>query len=405
MYRRRFLTETSLFLGAGLGLGAGLAALPARLALAAAPTDRRLVLLLLRGGLDGLHAVVPYEDPQYRALRPTLALPPPGEAGGVLDLDGDFGLHPALGPLRTLYGRGELAVLPAATTAYRDRSHFDGQNLLENGSGKAFGARDGWLNRAVAALGEGGAAGEQARLGLALGPAVPLILRGDGGVQTWSDSRLPEVSEDFLKRLAKVYASDPAFEAALAQARGAPTPEIDGMGGRRRPFGDGDLVLSARAAADLLKRPDGPRVAVMESQGWDTHFDQGRRLDALLGDISAALVALRDGLGPAWRHTAVLVVSEFGRTAAENGSRGTDHGIGGLALLAGGNLRGGRVLGDWPGLAKRNLYEGRDLQPVNAYEDLFAAALVDHLGLAPDVVDRFVLPSGRADRRLSGLFA
>jgi len=404
MDRRRFLNDTALGLGMALGLGAGLAGLPARLALAAAPTNRRLVLMLLRGGLDGLHAVVPYRDPHYRDLRPTLALPPPGEPGGVLDLDGQFGLHPALAPFRTLYGRGELAALPAATTVYRDRSHFDGQNLLENGSGKPFGAQDGWLNRAVAALGEEAGGGKQ-RLGLALGPSVPLILRGDGAVQTWSDSRLPAVSEDFLQRLSRVYATDPAFESALAQARGAATPEIEGMGGRRRPFGDGDLELSARAAADLLARPEGPRVAVIESQGWDTHFDQPRRLDTLFTDVSEAVTVLRDGLGAAWGQTAVLIVSEFGRTAAENGSRGTDHGTGGLALLAGGAVRGGRVLGDWPGLGKRDLFEGRDLRPANAYEDLFAAVLVDHLGLAPDVVDRSVLPSGRADRRLTGLFA
>ena len=410
MKRRQWLRETGLGVGLGLGvsrfLGLGLAGLPARLALASTDTEQRLVLLFLRGGLDGLHAVAPWGDRDYRALRPTLALAPPGEPDGVVDLDGHFGLHPALAPLADLYAAGELAVLPAAATGYRDRSHFDGQNLLENGSGKPFGAQDGWLNRAVAALAVPAQGGDR-RLGLALGPSVPLILRGEAAIQTWSDSRLPAVSDDFLLRLERIYAEDPAFAQAMTLARGTPSPDLGDMGGagRRRAFGGEDLTLTARAAADLLARPDGPRVAVIESQGWDTHFDQARRLAALFADLAGALTTLRDGLGPAWGQTAVLVVSEFGRTAAENGSRGTDHGTGGVALLAGGAVRGGRVLGDWPGLAQRDLYEGRDLHAANAYEDLFAAALVDHLGLAPDVVERSVLPSSRAGRRLPGLFA
>lgn len=406
MMRRRSLLKHA---GAAAGLSLASLGLTTRLAVGAtaaqgATTDRRFVLVFLRGGLDGLHAVVPHGDRHYTALRPTLALPGPGESGGVLDLDGHFGLHPALAPLHTLYQSHELLVVPAAATVYRDRSHFDGQNLLENGSGTPFGARDGWLNRAAAALGND--TGSPARrLGLALGPSVPLILRGDAAVQTWSNSQLPALSDDFLGRLARVYASDPDFAATLEQARGAPLPMLGSKARRRRAFGGDDLDLTARAAADLLARPDGPRIAVIESQGWDTHFDQSRRLNQLLADLGGAITTLKQGLNEAWQHTSVLVVSEFGRTAAENGSRGTDHGTGGVALLAGGAVVGGRVVGDWPGLSKSALHEGRDLRAVNGYEAIFAATLVDHLGLPADTVDRNVLPSTRSGQRMPGLYA
>lgn len=405
MMRRRSLLKHA---GAAAGLSLASVGLTTRLALGATAaqgtrTDKRFVLVFLRGGLDGLHAVIPHGDGHYRDLRPTLALPDPGEAGGVLDLDGQFGLHPALAPLHTLYRSDELLVVPAAATVYRDRSHFDGQNLLENGSGTPFGARDGWLNRAAGILAT--EAGPQApHLGLALGPSVPLILRGDAAVQTWSNSQLPALSDDFLGRLARVYASDPAFAATLEQALGAPAPDLGDQAGRRRAFGGDDLDLTARAAADLLARPDGPRIAVIESQGWDTHFDQGRRLNLLLADLAGAVATLKQGLEDAWQDTSVLIVSEFGRTAAENGSRGTDHGTGGVALLAGGAVRGGRVVGDWPGLRDRDLHEGRDLQAVNGYEAIFTATLVDHLGLAPDTVESTVLPASRADRRMTGLY-
>ena len=383
--RRSFLTGA-----------AALAALAsARAAFAAAPTDRRFVLVLLRGGLDGLHALPPHGDRDYRRLRPTLALSP----DPVLDLDGYFGLHPALGDLMPLYRAGELLLVPAAATRYRDRSHFDGQNMLENGSGKPYGAQDGWLNRAIIGLNGG-----DRRLGLALGPSVPLILQGPARVRSWSDSGLPAADEDFLARVTVAYQNDPLFAAALRDARGGVKPAV-GMGDMAgEPGREQVYVKAARAAADLLARPDGPRVAVLESQGWDTHFAQERRLTELLGDLSRGLLELKRGLGEAWRETVVMVVSEFGRTAAENGSRGTDHGTGGLALLAGGAVAGGRIVGDWPGLSDRALYEGRDVLAANAYERLFKAVLIGHLGLDLGFVEDRVFPASRAQSPMDGLF-
>ena len=381
-----------------LGAAAGLAAAGPRLAFAAAPTDRRLVLVILRGGLDGLHAVVPYADPDYRRLRPTLALGAPGEENGARDLDGAFGLHPALASVRRFYARGEMLVVPAATTRYRARSHFDGQNLLENGTGVPFGARDGWLNRALWSLGRG-----DRRLGLALGPAVPHVLRGRAPVAAWADSPLPRAGEDFLRRLAQAYRDDPLFARALAEARGAARPSMTEMPAGRDRRGH-ELETAATAAAELLARKDGPRIAVIESQGWDTHFGQDRRLSRLFSRLSAALDALEAGLGSRWRDAAVMVVSEFGRTAAENGSRGTDHGVGGLALLLGGAVRGGRVAGTWPGLGPADLHEGRDVRPTTAYESLFKAALIDHLGVAPAVVEDEVFPDSGELAPMENLF-
>lgn len=382
LQRRSFLTGA-----------AALAALAsARAAFAAAPTDRRFVLVLLRGGLDGLHALPPHGDRDYRRLRPTLALSP--DRGP--DLDGYFGLHPALADLMPLYRAGELLLVPAAATRYRDRSHFDGQNMLENGSGKPYGAQDGWLNRAILGL-DGG----DRRLGLALGPAVPLILQGPARVRSWSDSGLPAADEDFLSRMTVAYRNDPLFAAALRDARGGAKPAV-GMGDMAGEPAQ-VYVKAVRAAADLLARPDGPRVAVLESQGWDTHFAQEHRLKVLLGEVSRGLLELKRGLGEAWRETVVMVVSEFGRTAAENGSSGTDHGTGGLALLAGGAVAGGRIAGDWPGLSDRALYEGRDVLAANTYERLFKAVLIGHLDLDLGYVEDRVFPDSRAQSPMDGL--
>ena len=387
--------ERRLFLK--LSAAAGLAATGPRLAFAAAPTGNRLVFVVLRGGLDGLHAVPPHADPDYRRLRPDLAVAPPGRENGAIDLDGAFGLHPELAPLARFYAAGELLVIPAAATRYRDRSHFDGQNMLENGSGVPFGARDGWLNRAIGGLGQDGR-----RLGLALGPAVPLILQGAAPVATWSESPLPEADEDFLGRLARAYRHDPLFARTLAEAQGGMSSSGGRMGGRAAR--NREFEISARVAGRLLARDDGPRIAVMESHGWDTHFGQDWRLARLFRQLSAGLVALRGGLGGHWRRTVIMVVSEFGRTAAQNGSKGTDHGVGGLALLLGGAVRGGRVAGDWPGLSPGALHEGRDLRPTTDYESLFKAALIGRLGLSPAFVEDRVFPDSRALPPAIGLF-
>lgn len=367
-------------------------------AFAAAPGDARLVMIVLRGGLDALHALPPYADPDYHRLRPRLGLGGSRLDVTPVDLDGYFGLHPGLSTLLPLYQAREVLFLPAAATAYRDRSHFDGQNMLENGSGAPFGARDGWLNRALLGLND-----FDRRLGLALGPAVPLILRGDAPVQAWSESRLPEVDTDFLVRLQRVYARDPLFFDALHDAQGALKPDFDRALLEETRGRAKDTRLAALAAGDLLGRAEGPRIAVIEIGGWDTHFAQERRLSELLAQVSDAILTVKSELGPVWANTVVSVVSEFGRTAAENASAGTDHGTGGIALLAGGAVRGGQIAGTWPGLSARALYQNRDLRAVNAYEAMFKALLIGHLGLSEGFVEDNVFPNAQAFAPMSGV--
>ena len=274
----------------------GLAAVGSRMAFASAPTEKRLVVVVLRGGLDGLHAVPPYADPEYARLRPNLGLAPPGTDDGALDLDGNFGLHPALAPLHRLYREGGMLVVPAATTRYRNRSHFDGQNLLENGSGIPFGAKDGWLNRAIAGLDR-----SDRRLGLALGPSVPLLLQGPARVATWADSPLPRADEDFLRRLAHAYRGDPLFLPGVGGCRGQHgPPSMGGEAERGQGTGDG----GGARAGQLLAQEGGPRVRGHRVPGLGYPFRTGLAARAPCSDSwSAGIVALKSGLGAHWpRH-------------------------------------------------------------------------------------------------------
>jgi len=384
MHRRFFLQAASAGLLASMG--------GTRLAFATTPGDKRFVFIFLRGGLDGLHALAPVGDPRYAQLRPNLAL----EASQTVSLDGYFGLHPALSGLAPLFEANEMAFIPAASTRYRNRSHFDGQNMLENGSGRPFGARDGWLNRAILGLNEG-----DRRLGLALGPSVPLVLRGSADIQTYAHSPLPEVDDDFLARLGNLYRNDPVFAQAFRAAQGAADPAMAGM--IDGPLANQDFAVSARVAAEYLVRDDGPRIAVMEMQGWDTHIGQLGRLNRLLSGLSQGITDLRAGLGDAWQNTVVVVASEFGRTAAENGNYGTDHGTGGLAMVAGGAVSGGQIAGDWPGLSARSLFEGRDVAALNDCESIFKAVLIGHLGLDEGYVERVVFPDSQTSGPMHGL--
>jgi uncharacterized protein (DUF1501 family) len=374
--------------------------------LAAAPTERRLVVVILRGALDGLAAVPPYFDKDYKAMRGTLALAEPGTGDGALDLDGRFGLHPALAPLHALYRAGEMAVLHAVATPYRSRSHFDGQDVLENGVTAARGARDGWLNRALSLYGS-----SESRLGLAVGQALPLLLRGSTPVASWAPPEMPALDSDFLARLADLYRQDNVLGPAIALGLRAQAMADDALGDPRqgrgrmsgeqmygRPRGPQPLRASAEAAGKLLAAATGPRIAVLEMGGWDTHANQGAltgQLAARLRDLADGLVALKQSLGPAWRQTAVAVVTEFGRTVAVNGTNGTDHGTAGVAFLLGGTITGGRVIARWPGLGSAQLYEGRDLMPTLDLRSVMKGVLIDHLGLPADAIERVVFPGSR----------
>ncbi|MFV3129307.1 DUF1501 domain-containing protein [Niveispirillum sp. KHB5.9] len=376
-----------------------LAASAPRLSLAAAGTDRRLVLIVLRGAMDGLGAVVPYADPDYRAIRANLALAEPGQEGGVLDLDGRFGLHPSLAPLHEWWGQKQLLAVQAIATPYRERSHFDAQDLLDTGGIRA-GDDTGWLNRALARL-DGGGKG----LGLSLGQGVPLVLRGSVPVASWAPSPLPEPTMDFMDRVAELYGKDPVLGPALAAGLGV-ADMAAGMDGNKKREGAKDRLILAETAGRMLSDPAGPRVATLELSGWDTHVGQGTiqgRLPNALGQLAETMVTLRNAMAGVWDRTLIAVVTEFGRTVRPNGNGGTDHGTAGVALLAGGAVEGGRVLGDWPGLREDKLFEGRDLAPTTDMRALLKGILSGHLGLAPAEIDKHIFPDAKQVRALPDL--
>ena len=398
--RRRFLLST--------GALAASAALP-KVLFAQTGGSARLVVVILRGALDGLAAVPPYADPNYAPLHRELAIAAPGAADGALALDGTFGLHPSFAFLHERYVAGELVVFDAVASPYRDRSHFDGQNVLENGLTKPLGTADGWLNRALAALPRGAAhPGERA---VAISQNVPLILRGEAPVISKSPQATPDVDEELLARLADLYSKDDWFSARLSEAvqtekmadQGAHPADM-AMGAQ--PAAPDRVSAVARMAGTLMRSEGGPEVAVIEAGGWDTHANQGGAKGALaqrLAGLDKALRALKDELGPLWPQTAVLVVTEFGRTAAMNGTRGTDHGTGGRAFLLGGAVRGGRVIADWPGLAHTALLDGRDLRPTLDLRSVFKAVLDEHMHVDAKTLANQVFPDSRGARPLQGL--
>jgi uncharacterized protein (DUF1501 family) len=367
--------------------------------------DRRFVVVILRGGIDGLAAVPPWGDPDYAGQRGALALPPPGE-GGVMDLDGSFGLHPALAGLMPLYQARELAFVHAVATPYRSRSHFDGQDLLENGTVHPFGAGDGWLNRSLAMLADGGR-----RRGLAVGETVPLVLKGAVPVGSWAPDTGPlPVSEDLLERLATMYRDDPLLASALAAGLDGRQMREDVLGQGGDPGMAGQRVRAMRTLAEglgpLLAAADGPRIAALSVGGWDTHAAQGTvdgRLARELKGLATGLLALREKLGSAWSTTVVVAISEFGRTVAANGSGGTDHGTAGIAIVAGGAVNGGRVIARWPGIKTANLFEGRDLAPTLDLRAVLKGVLHDHLAIAGAALNDRVFPDSGEIQALNDL--
>jgi uncharacterized protein (DUF1501 family) len=370
---------------------------------AAAPGDRRLVVVLLRGALDGLAAVPPLADALYREKRGALALQPPGEAEGCLALDRTFALHPALAPLFPYWQNRELAFVHASGNGYRTRSHFDGQDLMESGLSAKTGMSDGWLNRALALLQKG-----DRRLGLAIGGAVPLILRGHVPVASWEPpGGLRDASPEFIAALAPLYRGDALLGPALADGLKAQNFSEAVLGGDMqggRGFGPRNFAPLAEAAGKLLAAPDGPRVAVLEMGGWDTHVNQGAgqgRLAQNLAGYAEGLVALARAMGDAWKTTAVAAVTEFGRTVAVNGNNGTDHGTASVLLVMGGAVKGGRMIGDWPGLAQ--LQDDRDLRVATDSRRVMKSLLRDHLGLDAAPLGTKVFPGTAALRPMDGM--
>ncbi len=388
MHTRRHL------LRAALATAATAAAPWATLSLAAAPASsaNRFVFVILRGGMDGLHAVPAVGDPAWADVRGAFAQP----ASPPLALDGLFALHPLLPQLHAMYDRRELSVLHAVGLPYRERSHFDAQQVLESGGTRPYELGTGWLGRALPS-------GAMRAVGLAT--AVPLVLRGPGEVDTWAPSALPEPSSDLVTRLAAMYQADPALAQALARARGLrDEPGMAAMPVGAAAGGRGAAVALATKAAEFLQRSS--HVAVMEMGGWDSHTNQGAPNGALsnnLRTLDATLAALREGLlaGDVWRRTVVVVATEFGREVAINGNQGTDHGSGGAAFVLGGAVDGGRVLADWPGLAKKDRFEGRDLRVTTDLRAALRPLLAEHLRVPTAMLDASVLPGSAGLRSLA----
>jgi len=369
--------------------------------IAASASSARLVVVILRGALDGLAAVPPYGDPHYADLHQDLAIGKPG-AAGALDLDGHFGLHPSLAFLHERYLANELAVIHAVASPYRDRSHFDGQAVLENGLTRNQGSADGWLNRTLAAW-SANPAHQGTERALGVGQNLPLILRGQAEVMSRAAQPEPEADDDLLMRLADLYADDPWFSSRLSRAvdsqRLAPSMGA-GIGRGSR------LDRSATLAGTILALPDGPDIAVFEATGWDTHANQGGaggNLARHLSGLDDALKTLASTLGERWARTAVIAVTEFGRTVAMNGTRGTDHGTGTCCFVLGGAVAGGRMITDWPGLGAKDLYQGRDLRPTLDLRSVFKSVLGDHLRVSTAALESGVFPGSRSARPLSGL--
>jgi len=382
--------------------------------------DPRFLTIVLRGAVDGLAVVAPVGDPDWIKLRGDKALVLDGPTP-ALPLDGFFALNPAMPNLHRLYRAGQATIVHAVATPYRERSHFDGQDVLESGYAKPGAVDTGWLNRAMTTLTPDGPAEIRDRRAFAVGPIAPLLVRGPAPVLTWTPPRLPPVGDETTLRLLDLYRhTDPplarALEdriglAAIAHAGGLnsepdddrPAVQLGGIEQVRKYFAE-----AAGAAAKFLARPDGPRVGALAFDGWDTHINEGAvkgRLANLLGALDRAIAEIEANLGEAWRDSVVVLVTEFGRTARINGNDGTDHGTATVAVLVGGAVKGGRVLADWPGLKEADLYEHRDLQATTDLRAVLKGLLGDHLRVDDRALAAKVFPDSGGVQPLPGLLA
>jgi uncharacterized protein (DUF1501 family) len=377
-------------LAGSLAFGAGSLALP-RMAFAQGTGSRNLLFVLLRGAADGMAMLAPVGDPAFAALRgPMLA-----DYDKAPQLGSFFAVHPALAEIGKAAVAGEALFVHAAATSYRERSHFDGQNLLETGGTAPYAAKDGWLNRLVGMINQG-APGGAALKTLAIAPTVPLALRGDAPVSNYAPSALPDPSEDLMTRVSQLYGQD--AELGSLWSRALETRAMAGDDGLRNL---NDARATGELAASLMRGADGARIAMIELDGWDTHANQRGVFARQAAQLDALVAAYRSGMGSAWGETMVVLATEFGRTARINGTGGTDHGTAGAALVMGGAVRGGRVIADWPGLAESQLYEGRDLAPTIALESVLAGAVAEQLRLDPSLAMARLFP-GRSAQPLSG---
>ena len=374
MLSRRF------FLGAG-GATAAALAMPS-MAFARANTSRRLVFIIQRGAADGLSVLGPTGDPEHASLRENFD----EDLARGTKLDSFFTLHPALAGIGGLYQAREALFVHAVASPYRDRSHFDGQNVLETGGSAAYQLKDGWLNRLLSLL-----PADDSKA-LALSDTVPMALRGTNQVSSYAPSKLPGPAEDLLQRVSAMYEPDQQLHGLWSEALATRMAAGDAQGAGQNGAATGSV------AAKLLAGSSGARIAMIETNGWDTHSGQRGRLAAQLRNLDGIVGSLKSGLGADWNKTLVIVATEFGRTARPNGTGGTDHGQASAAMLLGGAVAGGKVLADWPGLSTGSLYEGRDLKPTTDLDTLIASALGQHYDLEPSRIAAALFPESRGAR-------
>ncbi|MBN8808355.1 MAG: DUF1501 domain-containing protein [Sphingomonas sp.] len=370
--------------------GAGLAALTLapRMAFAKAETDRRFVFIIQRGAADGLGTIGAVGDPAFAGARGQLA----ADFANAKKLDSMFALHPAMTSLGQMYDGGEALFAHAVASPYRDRSHFDGQNVLESGGLGAYQVKDGWLNRMLGVIPSGEAKA------IAVSATVPLALRGSHEVSSYAPSALPQASDDLMARVAALYQGDGQLHGLWSEAMSTRM-----LTGDLTAANAANAAATGTLAAKLLAPANGARIAMIETGGWDTHAGQRGRLAAQLKGLDAMLAALKTGMGPDWSRTMVVVATEFGRTVAVNGTGGSDHGTGSAAMLVGGAVKGGRVLADWPGLAHGQLYENRDLRPTLGLDQFVAGAVAGHYSVEPARVMATLFPDTKGAAAVQGL--
>lgn len=385
------LNRRSLLLAGSAGLAATLIAPTARAATQQSQ-GRKLIVVILRGAMDGMAALPKIDDPDIRQHRAALIDPK------AMPLSDGFAIHSAMPKLAAMYAAKQAAFVPAFAGPYRERSHFQAQDLLECGEVNRV-TSDGWLNRALQKA-------PAAYAAVSIGPARPLILRGASSRTTsWSPDVLPEASDDTLARLLDLYESDPVLKPSLVAALGA-----DAVAGGMDPMnmaggrgGPGQYVPQLEAAGKFLAQPEGPEIAVVSLEGWDTHTQQNGLLQQRFAALDNGISALKGALGDTWKKTALIAVSEFGRTVRINGGQGTDHGTGGVAILAGGAIKGGRIYGDWPTLKSSALFENRDLMPTVDARSVFKGLLRDQLGWSASDLDTAVFHDSAPAKAMTGL--
>jgi uncharacterized protein (DUF1501 family) len=379
--------------------------------------DPRMLTIILRGALDGLATVMPVGDPDWVALRGDNALTLEGKTP-ALKLDDFFALNPAMPNLYRMFKANEAIIVHAAATPYRERSHFDGQDVLESGLPRPTMSASGWLNRALSSLASGGRVDPNGSKAFGVGPVTPLVVRGPAPVLSWAPRRLMPASADTVQRLLDLYRHTDLQLASVLEGNAGLTAiaRSGNMDDKPGAANNGSAIEQVRAyfaeaagtAAKFLAQPEGPRVGALALDGWDTHYNEGianGRLSQLLGALDAALGAVETNMGPAWRETVAVLVTEFGRTARINGTDGTDHGTGTVALLAGGALKGGRVVADWPGVKRANLFEDRDLRATTDLRAVLKGLLKDHLRADDRALAADVFPGSDSAEAMAGLVA